>query len=42
MNSQKNVRLPAVKVFALYVKKHDVLSGFYKLAKKLFFEFQKV
>ena len=31
------------KRFALFVKKkRDVLWGFYKLAKKLFFEFQKV
>ena len=43
MNLQKNVHLPPLKVFALFVKKkRDVLWGFYKLAKKLFFEFQKV
>ena len=43
MNFQKNARLPAQNVSALFVKKkRDVLWGFYKLAKKLFFEFQKV
>ena len=43
MNLQKNVRLPGLKVFALFVKKKRYgIWGFYKLAKKLFFEFQKV
>ena len=43
MNLQKNVRLPMVKLFALFVKKkRSLIWGFYKLAKKLFFEFQKV
>ena len=36
-------RLPAQNVFALFAKKkRDVQWGFYKLAKKLFFEFQKM
>ena len=43
MNLQKNVRLQMVKLFALFVKKkRSLIWGFYKLAKKLFFEFQKV
>ena len=42
MNLQKNVRLPALKMFALFVKKNGyVVWGFYKLAKKKV-EFQKV
>ena len=43
MNLQKNVRLPALKMFALFVKKNgNVVCSFYKLAKQLFFEFQKI